>query len=318
MGKSIEAVINQMQATSRIHLRVDNQAAVTIAKPTSSASWRTRHLRVRASYIHEQVERGQLVVSYVQGKHQWADLLTKSFPRQRLEELIGIWGFVDLVAEVSKRSMVRMMVFCMMIQSSRAQGNEEPLALTTSIDIYVIVVALGIVIVAVWELLWWCVDHCCGEVRPSRSARRLRNLQQTVQREIEQQMADKMATWPSVPTTRAPDMVFGTPSASSSSTTSGPPATPLPTTSRRRSKPASCEAGIQVDLGPPSPRPLICYQDREVPVPVPDPINWNYPVYVSPSGDTFHIPMSDVGDYGTQRVAQFAFVNVAEITTVNP
>ncbi|CAE7885488.1 TY5A [Symbiodinium sp. KB8] len=57
MGKSIESVINQMQKVVRISLRIDNQAAVSLAKPSSSTSW------------------------------------------QRLEELIQIWGFVDVVTQ---------------------------------------------------------------------------------------------------------------------------------------------------------------------------------------------------------------------------
>ncbi|CAE7317114.1 TY5A, partial [Symbiodinium microadriaticum] len=55
MGKSIESVINQMQKVVRISLRIDNQAAVSLAKPSSST--------------------------------------------QRLEELIQIWGFVDVVTQ---------------------------------------------------------------------------------------------------------------------------------------------------------------------------------------------------------------------------
>ncbi|CAE7596983.1 GIP [Symbiodinium sp. CCMP2592] len=176
MGKSIVSVINEMFETNHITVHVDNQAAVTIAKPTSSASWRTRHLRVRASYIHEQVELGQVSVEYVQGKHQWAE-----------------------------KAMVKMMVMCMMIQTSRAQ-EEEPLALTASLDIYVMVIILGIAVVAAWEFLWWCVDHCCGEVRPSRGARRLRNLQETIQREIELQMAERQ-----VPPTPLPETPLASP-----------------------------------------------------------------------------------------------------------
>ena len=294
MGKSIESVINQLQRTGPIALRVDNQAALTIAKPSSSASWRTRHLRVRASYIHEQVEGGQVVLAYVPGKNQWADLLTKSFPRQRLEELVQMWGFVDLVAEVSKTAMVRMMVFCMMVQTTRAQPD-EPLALTASMDVYVIVIALGIVVVALWEFIWWCVDHCCGDVRPTRSARRLRNLQATVQKEIEIQMAERRASSEPTPATvlgSSPCSPTTLPGASSSSSTTMPvpslsTPTPRPMATRRAPR-LTFEAGVQVDLGPPPSRPLICYQDREVPVQVPDPINWNYPLYVSPSGDTFH------------------------------
>ncbi|OLP83551.1 Retrovirus-related Pol polyprotein from transposon TNT 1-94 [Symbiodinium microadriaticum] len=160
MGKSIESVINQMCKTGHIYLRVDNQAAVTLTKPYSSTSWRTRHLRVRASFIHEQVDAGQVTVAFIQGKLQWADLLTKAFPRQRLEELVGIWGFVDLVTQTSKLALVRVMIMAMMVQTARAQVElPEPLAFNASIELYVMILVLGIAVVGVWEFLWLCVDH---------------------------------------------------------------------------------------------------------------------------------------------------------------
>ncbi|OLP93881.1 Copia protein [Symbiodinium microadriaticum] len=163
MGKSIESVLAQlMPKVGAIHLKVDNQAAISLAKPFSSSSWRTRHLRVRASYIHEQVMDENVTVTFVPGKNQWADLLTKSFPRQRLEELIKLWGFVDTAIETSKIAVVRALVACMMVQTARAQ-EETPLALTMSFELYVMVALLVIAAVAVWELLWWCVDRCCGE-----------------------------------------------------------------------------------------------------------------------------------------------------------
>ncbi|CAE7852858.1 unnamed protein product [Symbiodinium microadriaticum] len=104
------------------------------------------------------VETDQVEVVFVAGKSQWADLLTKSFPRQRLEELVGLWGFVDVVAEVSKVTMARMLVACMMVQTARAQ-EEDPLSLTTSFDLYIMVILLGIAVVAAWEFLWWCLDR---------------------------------------------------------------------------------------------------------------------------------------------------------------
>ncbi|CAE7902625.1 unnamed protein product [Symbiodinium sp. KB8] len=160
MARSVESVLYQMKKdVGKIYLQVDNQAAVSLCKPSASSSWRTRHLRVRASYIHEQVENDQVVVSFVPGKNQWADLLTKSFPRQRLEELIGIWGFVDMTAGFSKVAMVRALIACMMVQTARAQEEEEPLALTMSLELYLMIAVFMIAAVAIWEFLWWCVDR---------------------------------------------------------------------------------------------------------------------------------------------------------------
>ena len=57
-------------------LRCDNSAATAMLQG-GPGSWRTRHLRVRSSYIRERVERSELVVEHVQGQWQWADLGTK-------------------------------------------------------------------------------------------------------------------------------------------------------------------------------------------------------------------------------------------------
>ena len=291
MARSVESVLYQMKKdVGKIYLQVDNQAAVSLCKPSASSSWRTRHLRVRASYIHEQVENDQVVVSFVPGKNQWADLLTKSFPRQRLEELIGIWGFVDMTAGFSKVAMVRALIACMMVQTARAQEEEEPLALTMSLELYLMIAVFMIAAVAIWEFLWWCVDRCCAEVRPSRAARRLRNLQETIQREIEVQMTQRETTSTTTPSASPTSGVTSNPHTPERSQ---PATSPLAsasssTTFARRSSTTTMrcrthEAGVQVDA-----RPLVCYQDREVPVPVPDPSAWTYPLYVSPHGDTYH------------------------------
>ena len=103
MCKSLQAIIQQFEpAASDVVLCIDNQAAIALASPTSNAGWRTRHLRIRAAYIHEQVETGQVKLRHTPGQYQLADLLTKGFPRQRLEELNGLWRIVDMTLQVTE------------------------------------------------------------------------------------------------------------------------------------------------------------------------------------------------------------------------
>ncbi|CAE7942340.1 TY5A, partial [Symbiodinium sp. KB8] len=130
-----------------------------------------------------EVEANQLSVTYVAGQRQWADLLTKSFPRQRLEELIGIWGMIDVVAKVSKLAMIRVMVLCMMMQTSRAM-SVEPLALDSSFELYVALAVAAMALVGAWEAFWYVWDRCCSDQGESRSSRRHRRLQEAVQREL--------------------------------------------------------------------------------------------------------------------------------------
>ena len=67
---------------------------------------------LRAAYIHEQIEDKQVTVRYVPGREQRADLLTKSFPKQRLQELTSLWGFLNLVQEAARLSMMKVTVLC--------------------------------------------------------------------------------------------------------------------------------------------------------------------------------------------------------------
>ena len=66
-------------------LRVDSQSALAIA--IGQGSWRTRHLRVRANYLREQYESGEIIPVYCPGVEQAADLLTKALPSARILEL---------------------------------------------------------------------------------------------------------------------------------------------------------------------------------------------------------------------------------------
>ncbi|CAE7859822.1 unnamed protein product, partial [Symbiodinium microadriaticum] len=86
MTMSLGAVLEELEGKELpIQLAIDNQSTIAIAKPTGSTSWRTRHLRVRSAFIREQIQNEKVTVKYVKGQQQLADLLTKAFPRQRLE-----------------------------------------------------------------------------------------------------------------------------------------------------------------------------------------------------------------------------------------
>ena len=74
-------------------LRVDSQSALAIA--AGQGSRRTRHLRVRAHYLREQYESGQIIPVYCPGVEQAADLLTKALAAARISELAAIWGLLE-------------------------------------------------------------------------------------------------------------------------------------------------------------------------------------------------------------------------------
>ena len=297
LARSIEAVISQLTPNlGQLTLRVDNQAAITIARPTSSASWRTRHLRVRAAHIHEQVDSNNLSVTYVAGQYQWADLLTKSFPRQRLEELVSLWGMIDVMVKMSKLAVVRMMVLCMMMQTSRAMPT-EPLALDGSLELYALLAVAGMALVGMWEAFWYVWDRCCSGHEDHRPSRRHRRLQETVQREIAARLAALDAAEPTTPLAETASRPQ-TSSAASSSSAVGRGRAAL---TRKR----TLDVGIQTDPMPAHSGPV---EVREVMVP-----QWHEgPVYVSAHGDHFHTVCSCWGLRNVHKPRKLMFCNLCQ------
>ena len=221
MALSLGALLEEITRKDlAIHLAIDNQSAIAIAKPTGSTSWRTRHLRVRAAFIREQIQLQKVIVKYVKGQNQLADLLTKSFPRQRLEELVTMWG-MGKVCEGAKTAMLRAMILRTLIQSVRAQ---EPLALDTApLELYAVFAVACIAVVGLWEFVWLCVHRCCTRPVETRAAKRMRRLREAVQRELETQIQglDEVAS-PTPPTTPAPATTSTPQRPRRRSTTSGP------------------------------------------------------------------------------------------------
>ncbi|CAE7777053.1 GIP [Symbiodinium sp. CCMP2592] len=294
MAKSLQAVLQQLDPSlEKIVLGVDNQAAIALATPSSNVSWRTRHLRVRAAYVHEQVESDQVCIRFIPGKDQKADLLTKSFPRQRLQELVTLWGFVDLIHEVAKVAMMKAMLFCMMVQTTRA-SSLEPLQLDTSFELYAVVLIAGIALVALWEAVWWCWYRCCGNPESSRSGRRLRQLQETVQRELAAQMAEIELPAEPLGGARPP---ASTSSSSSMSSTIG--------RGRRSTRRTSAEVATQTDPLPPPSAPVGV---REILVP-----QWHPgPIYVSGNGDHFHTVCNCWGLRNVHKPRRLMFCNLCQ------
>ena len=72
-------------------LLVGNKAA-TLILVQESGSWRTRHLRVRASSLKQRINSGFQKVVHVAGRSTLADLNSKSHPHSRLVTLRKMWS----------------------------------------------------------------------------------------------------------------------------------------------------------------------------------------------------------------------------------
>ena len=89
---SIAALLKDMEVVvDGQRLLVDNLAAICLASHESS-SWRTRHLKLRANWLREQVDQGMIEIQHCPGDKMLADVITKPVASRRMSEIMDMWG----------------------------------------------------------------------------------------------------------------------------------------------------------------------------------------------------------------------------------
>ena len=82
-AQSLMPLLQELGTTCKqVALRVDNTSAIHLLHGRGAN--RTRHLRVRAAYVSELIESGEVAVEHQPGKEQLADAFTKILPSPRL------------------------------------------------------------------------------------------------------------------------------------------------------------------------------------------------------------------------------------------
>eukprot|EP00439_Symbiodinium_sp_Y106_P050041 s545_g6.t1 len=106
-------------------LAVDNTSAAAMLAG-GHGSQRTRHLKIRASYVREAVEEGSLEVRHTPGCDQLADLSTKMQSKIRLHQLLQLWGFVGFAGNVVQAVKLKLLAVLMMLAQCvcPARGHE--------------------------------------------------------------------------------------------------------------------------------------------------------------------------------------------------
>ena len=153
---------------------VDNSAAISLLT-TSSGSWRTRHLRLRSNWVREMVANKQLAIKYVPGEKQRADLGTKPFTRDRLRQLVAMWGIRDQrpTAEVRQARVAettwlhRLLLLCQVCGSA---AQKQDIRAEIPWDLYLAVIVLGIAIIGLWEGTKHCLCPREARVKTLRAA----------------------------------------------------------------------------------------------------------------------------------------------------
>ena len=205
LGLGVAAMLSEIGANPVMHLRIDNAAAQGLASQ-APGSWKTRHLRVRARYLRQEVSAQRLVISHVAGSLQKADIGTKGFDLPKFKELLGLWGILPCTLEVgsvalrtlratSTGGVLIFIIMCLLLIRG-AEGNKDDLPLDGSMEFYLVILLCIVAAVAVWELLkmvlravrgWWM-----GCQKKRKKLERLKNrTQAAVQEELQRQLAPK-------------------------------------------------------------------------------------------------------------------------------
>ena len=124
--QALEPLVAEIQGSPpTIQMHSDSQAAIAICS-TSSSNWRTRHLRLRASYIKEMLESGKYGLHHVKGEAMKADIGTKPLPSPRFQQLVESLGMLEpnvVEAEKIRRldcnleEKVKVLITCLVVAS---------------------------------------------------------------------------------------------------------------------------------------------------------------------------------------------------------
>ncbi len=143
MGESVAAIMEEMEPGILKMMISDSQAAVNICL-AEGGSWRTRHLRLRASHARQRFVT-DWVLQHKPGEEMVADIGTKALASTRLEalkEMIGMVGVSSKIVEEKKEgeveekrgmrrdpeeveSLLRMVVLMAAVKGVKGQGREE-------------------------------------------------------------------------------------------------------------------------------------------------------------------------------------------------
>lgn len=78
---------------------VDNKSSIDLAK-NAVFHERSKHIHVRYHFIREYVERGDIILKYVNSYEQKADILTKALVTDKFEKMRDLLGIKNLSEQV--------------------------------------------------------------------------------------------------------------------------------------------------------------------------------------------------------------------------
>ncbi|CAE7229830.1 RE1, partial [Symbiodinium sp. CCMP2456] len=188
--KGVEALLLDVgEVVETKEIASDSMAALSIS--SGSTSWRTRHLRIKAGWLQEQITHGLMHARHCPGEVQPADLLTKALSYARMTSLLTLWGVggddrapAPAVAVVNGRSRLTVALVCCLlvlsVQASEDTSSSSSRGSGIQVDsdlIGVMMLSLmGLGALLIWEGLKWMCLELYHEYTPGASKRKLKKL----------------------------------------------------------------------------------------------------------------------------------------------
>ena len=190
---SLSALIQEiLEEPWSLTLKTDSTSSMAIQH--GSGSWRTRHLRIKAAWIAEKVEKREITIEHCAGAVQLADALTKPLASVRLTQLSKMMGLFTAPEPrasdpastenlSSKPSISRVLVALLVLSQavlpvkSMELVPHQPLAVDHSLVAWCVFGVIALLWTLAWELLKYVGWQLYFTAAPGAGDRRMRRLQ---------------------------------------------------------------------------------------------------------------------------------------------
>ncbi|CAE7201042.1 RE1 [Symbiodinium microadriaticum] len=162
-----------------------------------SSSWRTRHLRIKAAWIAEKVERNEITIEHCAGEVQLADALTKPLASAKLQQLSMMMGLLCKETYVQEESnsgylkkdkglskiLVALILLSQAITPAQAMDvggmvtSHQPLSVDHGMVMWFVFGLVALLWTLAWEMLKYAGWQLYFTASPGAESRKLRRLQ---------------------------------------------------------------------------------------------------------------------------------------------
>ena len=180
-GESVATILYELFDDVKKIAWSDSQSALSILS-SEGGSWRTRHLRMRASYARQAVLSGDWAVGHVPGEELNADMGTKALSSNRIDKLKGLLGMAQRPGESKEEketkkevgedqkekasnafkvsqaaTAVKLITLAAMISVGKSEEDEEEEHGAKELKVMMVLFAIAIVLLTLLSQIVWKV-----------------------------------------------------------------------------------------------------------------------------------------------------------------